>query len=52
MENKSSNTKNILSEFDKTPTSFEESKVIKEYEKSFNEKSNNNEHIKSNSIKR
>ena len=52
MENKSSNTKNILSEFDKTPTSFEESEVIKEYKKSFNEKSNNNENIKSNSIKR
>ena len=30
-------TKNILSEFDKTPTSFEESEVIKEYKKSFNE---------------
>lgn len=52
MENKSSNTKNILSEFDKTPTSFENSEVIKEYKKSFNEKSNNNENIKSNSIKR
>lgn len=52
MENKSSDTKNILSEFDKTPTSFEESEVIKEYKKSFNEKSNNNENIKSNSIKR
>ena len=52
MENKSSNTKNILSEFDKTPTSFEDSEVIKEYKKAFNEKSNNNEHIKSNSIKR
>ena len=52
MENKSSNTKNILSEFDKTPTSFEESEVIKEYNKSFNEKTNNNENIKSNSIKR
>ena len=52
MENKSSNTKNILSEFDKTPTSFEDSEVIKEYKKSFNEKSNNNENIKSNSIKR
>ena len=52
MENKASDTKNILSEFDKTPTSFEESEVIKEYKKSFNEKSNNNENIKSNSIKR
>ena len=52
MENKSSDTKNILSEFDKTPTSFEESEVIKEYKKSFNEKSNNNENIKSNSLKR
>ena len=52
MENKSSDSKNILSEFDKTPTSFEDSEVIKEYEKSFNEKSNNNENIKSNSIKR
>ena len=52
IENKSSNTKNILSEFDKTPTSFEDSEVIKEYKKSFNEKSNNNENIKSNSIKR
>ena len=29
--------KNILSEFDKTPTSFEESEVIKEYEKSLQE---------------
>ena len=29
-----------------------ESEVIKEYKKSFNEKSNNNENIKSNSIKR
>ena len=52
MENKSSNTKNILSEFDKTPTAFEDSEVIKEYKKNFNEKSNNNENIKSNSIKR
>ena len=52
MENKSSNSKNILSEFDKTPTSFEDSEVIKEYKKSFNENSNNNENIKSNSIKR
>ena len=52
MENKSSDTKNILSEFDKTPTAFEDSEVIKEYKKSFNEKSNNNENIKSNSIKR
>ena len=52
MENKSSNSKNILSEFDKTPTSFEDSEVIKKYKKSFNEKSNNNENIKSNSIKR
>ena len=33
---KKSNTKNILSEFDKTPTSFEDSEVIKEYKKSFN----------------
>lgn len=30
-------SKNILSEFDKTPTSFEESEVIKEYKKSFKE---------------
>ena len=52
MENKSSNSKNILSKFDKTPTSFADSEVIKEYKKSFNEKSNNNENIKSNSIKR
>ena len=52
MENKSSDTKNILSEFDKTPTSFEDSEVIKEYKKSFNENSNNNENIKSNSVKR
>ena len=52
MENKSSNTKNILSEFDKTPTPFEDSEVIKEYKKNFNEKSNNNENIKSNSVKR
>ena len=29
--------KNILSEFDKTPTSFEESEVIKEYKKSLEE---------------
>ena len=29
--------KNILSELDKTPTSFEDSEVIKEYKKSFNE---------------
>ena len=40
--------KNILSEFDKTPTSFEDSEVIKEYEKSLQEnnskdKLNNNE---------
>ena len=52
IENKSSDTKNILSGFDKTPTSFENSEVIKEYKKSFNEKSNNNENIKSNSVKR
>lgn len=52
MENKSSNSKNILSNFDKTPTSFEDSEVIKEYKKSFNENSNNNENIKSNSVKR
>ena len=43
-----SNTKNILSEFDKTPTSFEDSEVIKEYKKSLEEnkdqdKLNNNE---------
>ena len=30
-------TKNILSEFDKTPTSFEDSEVIKEYKKSLQE---------------
>ena len=30
-------SKNILSEFDKTPTSFEESEVIKEYKKSLEE---------------
>ena len=40
--------KNILSEFDKTPTSFEDSEVIKEYKKSLQEnnskdKLNNNE---------
>ena len=52
MENKSSDTKNILSEFDKTPISFEDSEVIKEYKKAFNENSNNNENIKSNSVKR
>ena len=52
MENKSSDTKNILSEFDKTPTSFEDSEVIKEYKKSLEENSNNNENIKSNSVKR
>ena len=43
-----SNSKNILSEFDKTPTSFEDSEVIKEYDKSLQEnnskdKLNNNE---------
>ena len=52
MENKSSDNKNIFSEFDKTPTSFEDSEVIKEYKKSFNEKASNNENIKSNSVKR
>ena len=52
MENKSSDSKNILSEFDKTPTAFEDSEVIKEYKKSFNENSKNNENIKSNSVKR
>ena len=31
-------SKNILSEFDKTPTSFEDSEVIKEYKKSLEEK--------------
>lgn len=31
------NNQNILSEFDKTPTSFEESEVIKEYKKSLQE---------------
>ena len=35
-----SNTKNILSEFDKTPTSFEDSEVIKEYKKSLEENNN------------
>ena len=45
---KSKENTNILSEFDKTPTSFEESEVIKEYEKSLEEnkdedKLNNNE---------
>ena len=35
-----SNNKNILSEFDKTPTSFEESEVIKEYNKSLEENKN------------
>ena len=43
-----SNNQNILSEFDKTPTSFEDSEVIKEYKKSLQEnnskdKLNNNE---------
>jgi len=37
MKNKSSDTKNILSEFDKTPTFFEKSEVIKEYKKSLQE---------------
>ena len=32
-----SNNQNILSEFDKTPTSFEDSEVIKEYKKSLQE---------------
>lgn len=32
-----SNNQNILSEFDKTPTAFENSEVIKEYEKSLQE---------------
>ena len=35
-----SNNKNILSKFDKTPTSFEESEVIKEYKKSLQENNN------------
>lgn len=47
-----SNNQNILSEFDKTPISLEDSEVIKEYKKSLEENSNNNENIKSNSIKR
>ena len=43
-----SNNQNILSKFDKTPTSFEDSEVIKEYKKSLQEnnskdKLNNNE---------
>ena len=43
-----SNNKNILSEFDKTPTAFEDSEVIKEYKKSLQknnskDKLNNNE---------
>ena len=37
IQGKKLKAKNILSEFDKTPTSFEESEVIKEYKKSFNE---------------
>ena len=37
IQDQKSNTKNILSEFDKTPTSFEDSEVIKEYEKSLQE---------------
>ena len=48
IQGKKLKAKNILSEFDKTPTSFEESEVIKEYEKSLEEnkdedKLNNNE---------
>lgn len=34
IQNKKLNNKTILSEFDKTPTSFEDSEVIKEYKKS------------------
>lgn len=48
IQDQKSNTKNILSEFDKTPTSFEDSEVIKEYKKSLQQnnskdKLNNNE---------
>lgn len=48
IQDKKLNNKTILSEFDKTPTSFEDSEVIKEYEKSLQEnnkkdKLNNNE---------
>ena len=48
IQDQKSNTKNILSEFDKTPTAFEDSEVIKEYKKSLEEnkdedKLNNNE---------
>lgn len=35
-----SNNQNILSNFDKTPTSFEDSEVIKEYKKSLQENNN------------
>ena len=40
IQDKKLNNKNILSEFDKTPTSFEDSEVIKEYEKSLEENKN------------
>lgn len=37
IQDKKLNNKNILSEFDKTPTSFEDSEVIKEYKESLKE---------------
>lgn len=40
IQDKKLNNKNILSEFDKTPTSFEDSEVIKEYNKSLEENKN------------
>ena len=48
IQDQKSNTKNILSNFDKTPTSFEDSEIIKEYNRSLEEnnskdKLNNNE---------
>ena len=45
-----SNNKNILSEFDKTPTSFEDSEVIKEYKESLQE-NNNKDKLDSNENK-
>lgn len=42
IQDEKSKVKNILSEFDKTPTSFENSKVIKEYQKSLQENNNEN----------
>ena len=40
IQDKKLNNENILSGFDKTPTLFEDSEVIKEYKKSFNENKN------------